>query len=146
MNTDNTPLQIKARNEKKVGLDSSIEFEEELDSIMDYSIKTNAKLCEVLTENRCRICFNCDDTVDNPIILPCKCKDNLGYIHVNCLRKWIDQDLTCSEVSQFQINYVYSKLNCEVCRGVYPDVLKLKGKRYHLYNFPRPSDSEYIVF
>ena len=73
------------------------------------------------------------------------CKGDSGLIHVNCLRKWIEKDLSVSELTDFQTNYVYAKLTCEVCKGVYPDIFKHKGEIFALYNFERPSDSDYIV-
>ena len=95
---------------------------------------------------RCTVCFGENDGIENPIISPCNCKSDAGYIHVNCLRKWIEKDLATSEVSDFQTNYVYAKLTCDICKAIYPDVYKYKNEIFALYNFERPSDSEYIVF
>jgi len=110
-----------------------------------FSHSTNGKKNEN-DDKRCHICFGENCLIENPIIQPCDCKGDTGFIHVKCLRKWIEKDLTVSEVTEFQTNYVYTKLSCDICKGVYPDIYKWKNEIFALYNFERPSDCEYFVF
>lgn len=39
-------------------------------------------------EDMCRICFE-NETIDNELIRPCKCKGSHKYIHRSCLMTWI---------------------------------------------------------
>ena len=36
----------------------------------------------------CYMCFDDENTDDNPLIAPCKCRGDTRYVHVGCLRKW----------------------------------------------------------
>ena len=36
----------------------------------------------------CYMCFDDEDTEENPLITPCKCRGDTRYVHVSCLRKW----------------------------------------------------------
>lgn len=41
----------------------------------------------------CRICLG-DDSDDqnneNPLVSPCKCMGSMTYIHINCLKEWLN--------------------------------------------------------
>lgn len=36
----------------------------------------------------CRICFESEETPENPLISPCKCTGSMRYIHRSCLDEW----------------------------------------------------------
>lgn len=36
----------------------------------------------------CRICFDGEETPDNPLISPCRCSGGSRYIHRGCLKQW----------------------------------------------------------
>ena len=41
----------------------------------------------------CRICLEEEDNKnpgENPFITPCKCTGSMKFIHVSCLRDWLD--------------------------------------------------------
>ena len=42
-----------------------------------------------MTDNICRLCFDSEQTPDNPLISPCKCRGSIEYIHKNCTINWI---------------------------------------------------------
>ena len=57
------------------------------------------KLTEESDEAVCRICWGTEqeaaddpeaDEEPNPLISPCKCTGTMGYIHLKCLRGWLD--------------------------------------------------------
>jgi len=54
----------------------------------------------------CRICFD-QETIDKPLITPCKCKGSSKYIHEECLSTWI-----LSQLSE-------EKKKCEICKYTY---------------------------
>lgn len=60
----------------------------------------------------CRICLEESGT----FIHPCRCKGSAGYVHSDCLQKWIDESKSDK---------------CEICKEVY-----LKEEHFG-FNFPR---------
>eukprot|EP00388_Colpodella_angusta_P020754 GDKJ01052201.1.p1 GENE.GDKJ01052201.1~~GDKJ01052201.1.p1 ORF type:complete len:697 (-),score=107.58 GDKJ01052201.1:129-2219(-) len=49
-------------------------------------------------ERICRICFDEEtDETENPLIIPCKCKGSSSFIHLNCLRRWMEGRLKLPE-------------------------------------------------
>lgn len=42
----------------------------------------------------CRICLDDEDTTtagaENPFITPCGCTGSMRFIHVSCVREWLD--------------------------------------------------------
>jgi len=38
----------------------------------------------------CRICLDDMEEEDNPFITPCKCAGSMKFIHLKCLREWLD--------------------------------------------------------
>lgn len=37
---------------------------------------------------QCYMCFDDEDTVDNPLVAPCHCKGGTRYVHLDCLQRW----------------------------------------------------------
>ena len=54
----------------------------------DRHQKTAADAVEVEAPS-CRICLSDEQERDNPMISPCKCDGTMKYIHVNCLKEWL---------------------------------------------------------
>ena len=41
----------------------------------------------------CRICLSEEDPLgyyDDPLVQPCKCSGSMKYIHINCLKQWLN--------------------------------------------------------
>lgn len=106
----------------------------------------------------CRICLDEDDPTDiagiNPLITPCNCTGSMRYIHVQCVREWLD-----SKKQQQQLDGVYSyyweELSCELCKSALklrnkvtiktPGSSKKFVKEYFLLNFKVPYREKYLV-
>lgn len=41
-------------------------------------------------ESVCRICLSEDSEQDNPMISPCKCSGTMKFIHLECLKEWLN--------------------------------------------------------
>lgn len=39
---------------------------------------------------RCKVCLCSEETDEDPLISPCKCKGSLKKIHIGCLKQWIN--------------------------------------------------------
>jgi len=72
----------------------------------------------------CYMCFDDEDTEENPLITPCKCRGDTRYVHVNCLRKWHTAE------ADNQICFLSSvDATCSVCKSTFKSDFKLKDGR-----------------
>ena len=72
-------------------------------------------------EKLCRICLS-EDEPDNPIISACMCIGSVKYIHLNCIREWLDSKMHKKETI-FVNSYIWRGLECEICKTFYKDVI-----------------------
>lgn len=72
----------------------------------------------------CYMCFDEEDTDENPLITPCKCIGDTAYVHVECLRKWHTAE------ADNQICFLSSvDATCSVCKSTFKSDFKLKDGR-----------------
>ena len=72
----------------------------------------------------CYMCFDDEDTEENPMITPCKCSGDTKYVHVDCLRKWHTAE------ADNQICFLSSvDATCSVCKSTFKSDFKLKDGR-----------------
>ena len=87
----------------------------------------------------CRICYVEEDPIenlDNPLIQPCKCTGSLKYIHLNCLKQWLNTK-SCIKVEKndkFSM-FIVKEVECELCKTVFPDYVRHKDKLYEILDF-----------
>lgn len=55
-------------------------------------------------DKMCRICYEEDEEISK-LISPCACKGTMAFIHVHCLKKWIETK-----------NVLYDDYKCEQCK------------------------------
>lgn len=70
-------------------------------------------------EPTCRICYDIDSSPNNPLITPCKCSGTMRYIHIECLKSWIEGK-KISRQSDNTISYCWKVLDCELCKEIFP--------------------------
>lgn len=72
----------------------------------------------------CYMCFDEEDTDENPLITPCKCIGDTAHVHVECLRKWHTAE------ADNQICFLSSvDATCSVCKSTFKSDFKLKDGR-----------------
>jgi len=72
----------------------------------------------------CYMCFDEEDTEENPMITPCKCSGDTKYVHVECLRKWHTAE------ADNQICFLSSvDATCSVCKSTFKSDFKLHDGR-----------------
>ena len=85
-------------------------------------------------ENKiCRICYMEEESKDNPLVQPCICSGSMRYIHLNCLKHWLNTstyNLLDSNDDYFL--FLYKKAECELCKTKLPDYIRHKGKLYEI--------------
>jgi hypothetical protein len=77
----------------------------------------------------CYMCFDEEDTEENPMITPCKCSGDTKYVHVECLRKWHTAE------ADNQICFLSSvDATCSVCKSTFKSDFKLvDGRQVKLF-------------
>lgn len=72
----------------------------------------------------CYMCFDEEDTEENPMITPCKCSGDTKFVHVECLRKWHTAE------ADNQICFLSSvDATCSVCKSTFKSDFKLRDGR-----------------
>lgn len=94
----------------------------------------------------CRICY-CDETeVESPLISPCSCSGSMKFIHFSCLQTWLKSKIVVkSTVTDNCASYSLKQIECELCKVVFPDFVKYKGKLFDTKEFIKPSYKTYIT-
>ena len=67
----------------------------------------------------CRICLGEESDQPDPLIQPCKCAGSMGWIHLECLREWLNSKRTRKE-SECVKTYCWKSLECELCKERFP--------------------------
>lgn len=119
---------------------------------MPQTPKSN-KITTLSDEQVCRICWGVDgedadgvlvgDDDINPLISPCKCTGTQGYIHLQCLRGWLDTKRTRKEHKK-QVIYKFKKMDCELCKQTFPFKITVGNDIVDIVNVEKPADN-YIV-
>jgi hypothetical protein len=116
--------------------------------------RSSHPLVEIQSQEVCRICYDSGDD-GNPLIAPCKCSGSMQYVHLQCLRKWMDGRLSVNNNTQDHgtttVSYFWRNLDCELCKLSYPTTVECPSKHLpgnvelvDLYELPKP-EPPYIV-
>ena len=109
--------------------------------------KTN--IIKIKNKKLCRVCYSDEKEVDSPLISPCKCIGGLKYIHLSCLRNWIEARaiLINNESNNECLKYEINQDNCEICQEPYPDYIYNNDKEnfYEIFNFIHMKFNSYII-
>ena len=98
------------------------------------------------TKKECRICYMKEEEIDNPLVQPCICSGSMKYIHLNCLKKWLNTSVIIKmESSKLYNIYLYKKAECELCKTKFPDFIKHKGIMYEILDFYNDFNN-YLIF
>lgn len=82
----------------------------------------------------CRICLLDGGDLEDPLINPCECKGSIEYVHLNCVRHWIEGRLNLAEKPQ---NVFYFKqLHCELCKKDYASTFNIGQRPEQLVRLP----------
>jgi len=90
----------------------------------------------------CRICLS-EEEPDNPIISPCQCIGSVKYIHLECIREWLESKKHKKETPLVN-SYIWRGLECEICISAYRDevVLPKTRKSVSLLKFDIHQDAD----
>ena len=70
----------------------------------------------------CRICYSEETDQNDPLIQPCSCSGSLKYIHLSCLKKWLNtKSFIKVDNNAFCVSYLTKPAECELCKNIFPD-------------------------
>ena len=67
----------------------------------------------------CRICFSNVNKKENPLVSACKCTGSMKFMHVGCIKSWLNSKLLIGK-SPYLISYYWRSFECEICKSSYP--------------------------
>ena len=127
----------------------------------DISVNTNLNVKETQAEatfkkiyekdenqkyKTCRICYLEDETVDNPLIQPCICSGSMKYIHLDCLKHWLQTSIFVKIEDNVDCSiYLYKTPECELCKTKYTDLIRHKGKLYEILDLKNDFNNYLII-
>lgn len=92
----------------------------------------------------CRICLLEGSGGDeDPLVEACSCRGSIQYVHLGCLRYWINGRLCLTDASKHA--YLFRQLACELCKVNYPVEVRMNdGVKIPLVPMPE-TRAPYIV-
>lgn len=85
------------------------------------------------------------DPIENTLVSPCKCKGSCEYVHLKCLKQWIDSKKHRIEnSSNICLAFNYKKLSCEICKENLPYAVKLGTEEVEIVDIKKP-DTPYML-
>lgn len=91
----------------------------------------------------CKICLTSDVEEGNPLISPCKCAGSMKFIHLQCLRHWIDSRML-SRCTENCITHSWKSIDCEICKSLFPLTVEGVGKATDLLQISKP-DAPFLL-
>ena len=122
------------------------DFSQNLKEVQIEKIKRKIEPKENTQNKICRICYAEEEDEENPLLQPCTCSGSMKYIHLNCLKTWINTSVIIKlESTEYYNIYTYKPAECELCKTIFPDFIRHKGKLYDILDFYNNFDS-FLIF
>lgn len=83
---------------------------------------------------QCRVCLTGQEEEDDMLVAVCTCSGTGRYIHLECLRVWIQHKMSKMRHSDGAF-YQTSLLFCQICKSKFPRAIIKNGKTYGLLKF-----------
>lgn len=107
-----------------------------------------AKKFKIKLPKICRICYSEEDPLndlDNPFVEPCKCSGSVKYVHLNCLKEWINTKYIVNiEKNENFLYFIIKPLECDICKSIFPEYIKHKNHSYQLIDI-KPEFRSYFI-
>lgn len=85
----------------------------------------------------CRICLGDTQTPENPLISPCSCSGTMKFVHIDCLREWLQSRLNVKQNGS-AMSYFWHNLDCELCKVDFPTAVEVAGEVKELVEVRKP--------
>ena len=127
-------------NNDMVFYNNKLNLNESKESMKIKSIKNNTSN----DENMCRVCLGINNSSMNPLLNVCKCQGSVAFIHLECLKHWLDSKLI-TKTYAYLIVHSFKDLKCEICKEILPERIKINNKVQYLIDLKLPTEEEYII-
>ena len=77
------------------------------------SDRSNDSVAAGSSQRVCRICLGEEE--DDELICPCKCSGTMQFIHVNCLKEWLNSKKLVYNGDRVK-SFFWKALECELCK------------------------------
>ena len=135
INIGNTSNLIEVQEQSKNKLSTNAVTESNNSNIKKSLKKNNSKGNNKINKI-CRICYMEEDDESNPLVQPCICSGSMKYIHLNCLKHWINtRSFDKIESNELCSIYIIKPVECELCKTKFPDFIRHNGKLFSLLDF-----------
>ena len=122
------------------GVDLNTFYNKKTTEFKDDMVPANIKSKKV-----CRVCYCDENEVDSPLLNPCNCLGGVKYIHFTCLQQWLkSRCVTRSVANENCMMFTVKQMECEICKCILPDVVKIKDKMFEIYEFVKPRFNSWI--
>ncbi|KAL5367226.1 SSM4 like ring finger and forkhead associated(FHA) domain-containing protein [Cryptosporidium parvum] len=86
---------------------------------------------------QCRICLTEGEQEDDPLLCPCQCRGSIKFVHLECLRHWINGRLNLANENGSGDTFFFRQLQCELCKSPLPSSASIKGSRVNIVKVPQ---------
>lgn len=92
-----------------------------------------------------RICLSEDlEDHEDPLISPCKCAGTMKYIHLKCLKEWLESKKTTKDGVHFR-SFLWEHIIWELWKEEFKSYVYDKGRRIDLLGYDVPTNNHYVV-
>jgi hypothetical protein len=113
-------------------------------SIVNQSSARNTELNNVNNKPYCRLCYQTESTITDPLISPCNCSGTMKYIHLSCLKNSIKLKYHKKSETYYDM-FLFQNYSCEICLTVYPKYIIYKTKVYYLIDIDLEKFENYVL-
>jgi hypothetical protein len=85
----------------------------------------------------CRICLSSESETSNPLISPCRCDGSMKFIHLMCLRQWMQARMVARNTERC-VTFSWKSIDCEICKASLPFAVEEAGKETELLRIDKP--------
>lgn len=109
-----------------------------------YLDENTTKRGEHLEKICCRLCYQEESNILDPLLSPCRCSGSMKYIHYSCLKQSIKQKIQIRKEDNCDL-YFFKSYCCEICLESYPKYIKYKTNIYNLVDIDTSKYIDYIL-
>ena len=111
-------------------------------SIIEQSTLRNYN--DIYGKVNCRLCYQSESDINDPLVSPCNCSGSMKYIHLSCLKNSIKLKVHTKQEEFYQM-ILFHNYCCEICLSMYPKYITYKSKVYYLIDIDLNKFENYVL-
>jgi hypothetical protein len=109
---------------KNINDESNILNNKNKNCINNEDVSQTGKSAKPKFSSMCRICLMDENEDENPLISPCKCIGSVRFVHLICMRKWLNAKTIVKNIKNMTV-YSFKNFECELCKTRIPGIFYL---------------------